>query len=78
MQSNADDLDVSRTQRLKAIEEQERREREAEERAREKSGKWGGKGDFVAGMQRKAGEMGLGERMRRERQGYEKVGRDED
>ena len=78
MQSDAMDLDADRVERRKAIEEQERRDRELEERAREKSGKMGGKGEFVTGMQRRAGDLGLGERMKRGRQGYERVGGDED
>lgn len=78
MQSNASELDNDRTSRLKDIEERERRERELEDRARERSGKLGGKGEFVTGLQRKAGEMGLGERMNRGRKGFEKVGGDED
>ena len=78
MQADASNLDTDRAIRLKAIAAQEARDREVEDRARERSGKVGGKGEFVAGMQRKAGEMGLGERMKRGRGGYEKVGADED
>ena len=78
MQADATNLDTDRASRLKAIEEQERRERENEEKQRERSGKYGGKGEFVGGLQRKAGEMGLGERMRRGKGGYERVGGDED
>lgn len=73
MQSAACELDASRTERIKAIEEREKEEREVEARAREKSSRLGGKGDFVHGLQRKAGEMGIGERMRRGKGELEKV-----
>ena len=72
MQSAASELDVSRSSRLKAIEEQERRDREEEVKARERSGRLGGKGDFVMGLNRKAGEIGLGERIRRGKGGLER------
>ena len=79
MQSNANELDREREERLELIEERDRREREADERARERSGKFGGgKGEFVSGLQRKAGELGLDERIRRGAKGFERVGRDED
>lgn len=73
MQSAASDLDASRADRLAALEVRERAEKEAEERARERSAKYGGKGDFVQGLNRKAGEMDIGERMRRGRGGLERV-----
>ena len=78
MQSNASELDADRANRLKDVEERERRDREEEDKARQRSSKLGGKGEFVTGLQRKAGEMGLGERMNRGRKGFEKVGGDED
>ena len=74
MQSSASELDTSRTERLKALEEQERVEREKDEKARERNAKLGGKGDFVHGLNRQAGEIGIGERMKRGRGGLEKVG----
>ena len=77
MQSNASELETDRAKRLKAIEEQDRIDREADEKVRARSGKFGGKGEFVTSMQRKAGELGLGERMRRGKGEYERVGGDE-
>jgi hypothetical protein len=75
MQQDASSLDADREKRLKALEEQERVAREAEDRARAKSSKYTDKGDFVNGLHRKAGEMNLGDRIGRGRQGYV---RDED
>ena len=72
MQADANDLDVVRTSRLAAIEERERVEREAEQKARDRSGRYGGRGDFVTGLNRKAGEMDIGERIKRNRSGLEK------
>jgi hypothetical protein len=72
MQSAADDLDMQRSSRLQALEEQERARLDLEEKAREKSGKHGGRGDFVHGLNRKAGDMDMGERMKRGRGGLEK------
>ncbi|MDI1486989.1 MAG: RNA-splicing factor [Ramalina farinacea] len=77
MQSNASELETDRAKRLKAIEEQDRIDREADEKVRARSGRFGGKGEFVTSMQRKAGELGLGERMRRGKGEYERVGGDE-
>lgn len=72
MQSAATDLDQQRSSRLKALEEQERARLDAEEKARQRSGKFGGRGDFVSGLHREAGEMDLGERIRRGRGGLER------
>ena len=72
MQSAASDLDVQRSSRLKAIAEEERQRLEQEEKARERSSKYGGKGDFVHGLNRKAGEMSMGERINRGTAGLEK------
>ena len=74
MQSAANDLDQDRAVRIREVDEQERRVREEEDRIRARSGGMEGKGEFVAGMQRKVGEMGLGERMRRGRGEYVRVG----
>lgn len=73
MQADADDLDAVRSNRLAAIEERERAEREAEQKARDRSGKYGGRGDFVSGLNRRAGEMDIGERIKRGRGNLEKV-----
>ena len=72
MQADADDLDAVRSNRLAAIEERERAEREAEQKARDRSGKNGGRGDFVSGLNRRAGEMDIGERIKRGRGNLEK------
>lgn len=72
MQADANDLDSVRSNRLAAIEQRERTEREAEQRARDRSGRYGGKGDFVSVLNRKAGEMDIGERLKRGRGGLER------
>ncbi|KAL6713589.1 RNA-splicing factor [Lecanora helva] len=72
MQSAANDLDDQRASRLKALQEQEGAKLEQEEKARERSSKYGGRGDFVHGLNRKAGEMDIGERIKRGRGGFEK------
>ncbi|KAI4185586.1 MAG: hypothetical protein L6R41_004032 [Letrouitia leprolyta] len=78
MQQNASDLDQDREKRIAAIAEREEAERKADETARARSAKHGGRGDFVHGVNRKAGELDLGERMRRGRQGMGREGRDDD
>ena len=77
MQSAASELDQDRARRITAIEEREKAERETEDAARARSSKYGGKGDFVTGLNRKAGEMSIGERMRRGTHGLERD-RDDD
>lgn len=72
MQADANDLDAVRSNRLAAIKERERVEREAEQKARDRSGRYGGRGDFVNGLNRRAGEMDIGERIKRNRGGLEK------
>jgi hypothetical protein len=72
MQQDASSLDVDREKRLAAIAQQEREIREAEDKARAKSSKYGDKGDFIHGLNRKAGDMALGDRIGRGRQGFQK------
>ena len=72
MMSDANDLENQRATRLAALEEQERVRREVEDKARERSSKYGGKGDFVHSLNRKAGEMDIGERIKRGRGGLER------
>ena len=72
MQQAASELDIDREKRIAAMAEREKRNREVDETARARSAKYGGAGDFVSGMNRKAGEMDLGERMRRGRGGYQR------
>ena len=72
MQEAASELDQDREKRLQAIAERETLDSRSEEAARARATKYGGKGDFLIGMNRKAGELDMGERMRRGRGKYEK------
>lgn len=72
MQQAASDLDLDREKRIAAMEAREKAEREADDAARAKAARHGGKGDFVHGLNRQAGELGLGERVRRGRGGMER------
>jgi len=67
MQQAASELDQDREKRIAGIEQRERADRDADEAARARSAKYGGKGDFVHGLNRKAGELDLSERVRRGR-----------
>ncbi|KXH49031.1 hypothetical protein CSAL01_10180 [Colletotrichum salicis] len=71
MQAAASDLDTDRERRLAALEERENAVRQADDQARERSGKFGDR-EFVNGLHRKAGNMSLGERMGRGRQGLQR------
>lgn len=73
MQADADDLENQRTSRLAALEDQEHKRQEIEEKARERSSKYGGRGDFVHSLNRKAGEMDIGQRMQRGRATLDKA-----
>ncbi|RKF55726.1 Pre-mRNA-splicing factor CWC25 [Erysiphe neolycopersici] len=73
MQKDASKLDLDREKRLAALEKQEKLEREAEDRARLKSTRYGGKGDFINKIHMKAGDMSLADRIGRSRQGMIKV-----
>lgn len=77
MQSAASELDQDRAKRIAAIEEREKAEQAKEDAARARSSKYGGKGDFVTGLNRKAGEMSIGDRMKRGAHGLERD-RDDD
>ncbi|TVY34043.1 Pre-mRNA-splicing factor [Lachnellula subtilissima] len=72
MQQDASKLDVDREKRLAALAEQEKADREAEDKARAKSSKYGDKGDFINGLNRKAGDVSLADRIGRGRQGFQK------
>jgi hypothetical protein len=72
MQQDASALDEDREKRLAALAEQERLDREAEDNARARSSKYGGKGDFMHGVHRKAGDMDLADRIGRSRQGLQR------
>ena len=71
MQHAASELDQDRNRRIAAMSEREAADQEVEEAARARAAKYGGKGDFVNGLHRKAGNMDIGERMRRGRGGLE-------
>ncbi|KAK2024737.1 hypothetical protein LX32DRAFT_643378 [Colletotrichum zoysiae] len=71
MQAAASDLDTDRVRRLAALEEREKAARDADNQARERSSKYGDR-EFVNGLHRKAGNMSLGERMGRGRQGLQR------
>ena len=68
MVSNASQMSADRAKRLAELEIREKAELEAEEKARMRSSKLGGKGEFLTGVNRKAGDLDLGERVRRGRQ----------
>ncbi|KAI9640417.1 RNA-splicing factor [Ciborinia camelliae] len=71
MQQDASNLDIDREKRLKALAEQDKAAREAEDKARSKSSKYSDKGDFVNGLNRTAGNMNLADRIgRRAGQGF--------
>ncbi|KAG9228888.1 Pre-mRNA splicing factor-domain-containing protein [Amylocarpus encephaloides] len=72
MQQDASKLDVDREKRLAALAEQDKADKEAEEQSRAKSSKYTDKGDFVRGLNQKAGEMALGDRIGRGRQGFQR------
>ena len=72
MQQAASELDQDRQERLVAIETREKMEQAEDDAARSQSARYGGKGDFVHGLHRKAGALDIGERMRRGRGGLER------
>ena len=72
MQQAASDLDQDREKRLQEMAQRDAIEREKDDIARARSSKLGGRGDFLVDMNRRAGELGVGDRMHRGRRGYEK------
>ncbi|MCJ1255774.1 RNA-splicing factor [Lignoscripta atroalba] len=72
MQQAASELDQDRERRIAAVSEREEADRRADDAARARSAKHGGKGDFVNGLNRKAGDIDIGDRIRRGRGGLEK------
>ncbi|KAG8406787.1 RNA-splicing factor [Metarhizium acridum] len=68
MQSAASDMDLDREKRLAVLKLEERAAQEADDRARERGGERG----FVNGLHKQAGKLDLGERMGRNRQGYQR------
>jgi len=68
MVANASQMNADRVKRLAELAITEKAELEAEEKARMRSSKLGGKGEFLTGVNRKVGDLDLGERVRRGRQ----------
>lgn len=77
MQSNASSLDADRVKRLALLDEKEKADAAAEGEARMRNNKYGGRAQFLNQAHRQAGEMDLGERVGRSRQGLVQ-GRDQD
>ncbi len=78
MQQDASELDRDRERRIAAITQREAAEKEADETARARTAEHGGRGNFVHGLNREAGNLDIGERMRRGKQGMGREGRDDD
>lgn len=72
MQQNANDLDKMRAERIAAADAREQAEREADEAARARTSKEGGKGAFLSNINRRAGDLDLSERLQRGRRNVEK------
>ena len=71
MQQAASELDVDREKRLQSIAAREAADLEADNAARARTSKQGGgKGTFLSSMNRRAGELGVSERIQRGRAGY--------
>lgn len=68
MQANANQMNADRAKRLAELTVKEKAELAAEEQARLRSSKLGGKGEFLTGVNRRAGDLDLAERVRRGRQ----------
>ncbi len=72
MQQAASELDEDRDRRLAAIAARDKADAERDEKARLSNAKYGGRADFVNSLNRKAGDMNLGERMGRSKAGVER------
>ena len=72
MQDSANELDRARNNRLAAAAARDKAEREADEAARAESSKYGGRGAFVSGIHRRAGDIDLADRLRRGKKNLEK------
>lgn len=72
MQQNAQELDHVRAESVRNAEDRDRADREADEAARAESSKYGERGAFVSGMNRRAGDMDLADRLRRGKRNIEK------
>lgn len=71
MQNDATDLDKAREARLAALAEKEQAEREADDRARANSSKYGGR-EFAHKLHNAAGNGSLADRIGRGRQGFQR------
>lgn len=71
MQNDATDLDKAREARLTALAEKEQAERKADDQARSKSSKYGGR-DFANRLHNSAGNESLADRIGRGRQGLQR------
>lgn len=71
MQNDATDLDKAREARLSALAEKEQAAREADDQARSKSSKYGGR-DFANRLHNSAGKESLADRIGRGRQGLQR------
>jgi len=72
MQQNANELDQVRAECLSAADAQDKTAQEADMAARAQSEKYGGRGAFVSGLNRRAGEIDLADRLRRGRRNIER------
>lgn len=73
MQAAASELDEDREKRLSALAEKEKAEAEREEESRMQNAKYGGRADFVNGLNRRAGDMTLGDRIGRGKASMERA-----
>ena len=77
MQNNAESMSSERAKRIAELEAKEKADAEAEMVARLKNTRQGGKAEFLSSATKRAGDLDLGERVRRGRQGMGE-GRDRD
>ena len=74
MHSNAQNMNSDRIKRIAELEVQEKVMSEVEHTERMTNAKYGGQARFLTGASKKAGELDLGERVRRGCQEWERVG----
>ena len=72
MQQDAGDLDDARIKRLAEMAKREADDQRDDDAQRARNAKYGGRSDFVMDMNRRAGEIGIGDRMTRGKGGYER------
>jgi hypothetical protein len=65
MQTAASELNQDRQKRIAAVAEKEKAAAQSEEDGRMQTAKYGGRADFVNGLNRRAGDMTLGDRIGR-------------